>query len=242
MPHTTEDSYSGALDWNAVYRNYYLLENIEHRLYGYISDPCQIAFCGFGEIASRLSKNHSVHFIEYSESVVKAAELEFPNINKITHQDILDAVVTERSPVIFVICRVSAYWTSPDSLSRFVHGLQKSPRELVIVDFFYSGKLESNKTLGNPEYSEIEEVMLSDNHNFQGTSPIHLQLAKVQGAYELNNNMFPFSETRAFYNPYEVREFISNRLADYKVSIEPPIVKQDPGFTLVIRRSELKDQ
>ena len=143
MIRTKDDTYSGSIDWNMIYREYYQLDSIECRLREYLSSPCPIAFCGFGEIASRLSTTHSVHFIEYSESVVEAAELEFQNIEKISHLNILDALEFEHSRVIFVVCRVSAYWTSPDSLSRFALGLRQSPRDLVVVDFFDIGKLDS---------------------------------------------------------------------------------------------------
>ena len=238
MIRTIEGTYSGEIDWNMVYREYYQLDSIESRLKGYLSSQCQCIFCGFGEIASRLSTTHSVHFIEYSESVVRAAELEFPNIGKISHLNILDALEFDRSRVIFVVCRVSAYWTSPDSLSRFALGLRQSPRDLVVVDFFDIGKLDSNETLGNPEYSEFEQVILEENLNTLPNLPIHLNLARVDGTYQLKNEKYPFSESRAFYNPSEVRDYFSNHFYEYDVSIEAPIVDMDPGFTLVIRRSD----
>ena len=238
MIRTIENTYSGSIDWNMVYREYYQLDSIERRLRGYLSCPCSVAFCGFGEVASRLSTTHSVHFIEYSESVVQAAELEFPDIKKISHLNILDAIEFERSPVIFVVCRVSAYWTSPNSLSRFVLGLRRSPRDLVVIDFFDVGKLESNEMLGNPEYSELEQITIREDLKSLPASPIYLNLARVNGKYQLKNEIYSFLETRAFYNPCEVRDFVSNRLHEYDVSIEPPIIDLDPGFTLVIRRSD----
>lgn len=238
MIRTKDDTYSGSIDWNMIYREYYQLDSIECRLREYLSSPCPIAFCGFGEIASRLSTTHSVHFIEYSESVVEAAELEFQNIEKISHLNILDAIKSERSRVIFVVCRVSAYWTSPNSLSRFVLGLRQLPRDLVVVDFFDVGKLESNETLGNPDYSELKQIPIRENLNTLPAPPIHLNLARVNGTYQLQEEKYPFSETRAYYNPCEVRDFVSNHLYEYDISIEPPIVDLDPGFTLVIRRSD----
>ena len=232
-----EGTYSGSIDWNRIYREYYQLDRIECRLRGYLSSSCPVAFCGFGEIASRLATTHTIHFIEYSASVVQAAEIEFPGIQKISHLNILDAIESEHWRVIFVVCRVSAYWTNPNSLSRFVHGLRRSPRDLVVVDFFDMEKLESNETLGNPEYSELEQIVIRANSNTLPASDIHLNLARVNGTYQLKNGTYPFSEIRAYYNPGEVKDFVSNCLDQYEVSIEPPIIDLDPGFTLVIRKS-----
>lgn len=237
MYQNTTDVYSGSIDWNTIYNEFYPLDRIERRLQGYLHKPRKITFCGFGDIANRLSKRHSVHFIEHSESIASCAEFEFPDIDRISHSDILDAIGGEDAPVVFITCRVSAYWTSPDSLYRFLKGIQKSKKELVLIDFFDATNLQSNRTLGNLTFNNIDQIVFDTNETGQHSTPLHLLLATVKGSYYFNTKTVSFSETRAFYDPFEIREFVASQLDEYDISIKPPIVDMDPGFTLVIRQS-----
>ena len=230
-------SYSGEIDWNAIYRTFYQIDQIEERIESLLTGSSDIVFCGFGELAHRLSTRHTVHFVEYSEAVAKAANNEFPSIRKVSHANILDAIKSQPAPVVLVVCRISAYWQSPNCLERFLLGVRASSRDLVAIDFFDAEKLEGGESLGNLSFSDIRTASgpLEDRVG-QYERPSVL-LADVRGSYRMADKVDAFSETRAYYQRGEVLKFAENLLPEYGVSIEDPIIDSDPGFTLMIRSS-----
>jgi hypothetical protein len=228
-------TYSGLIDWNAVYRKYYQLDSIEHRLLNYLQNPCRITFSGFGEIANRLSKLHHVHFIEYSDSMVRSARREFPEIAKISNANIVDVLEYEKTQVLFVVCRITAYWRRINDLQKFIVGVKRAPKEIIVVDFFHKGKIESGGALGNLEFSEIKQIQNTEKPR-ETSDSISIQLATVHGSYTTDGKSHAYHEVRAFYDPNEVRYYFAARMDGYGVSVEPPIVDGDPGFTLVLRK------
>ena len=235
----TRTSYSGDIDWNRVYRRYYQLDQIEDRLERLLIVPSDVLFCGFAEIASRLSSRHTVHFMEYSDAVAEAARREFPTIARTSRGNILDAIGLETSPVVMVVCRISAYWQTEDCLQRFFSGIRATSRELVVVDFFDADRLEGGRVLGNIEFSNIRRLASVPGGMACEEQRPTVLLAQVQGSYPLADDVNAFVETRAFYRQQELVDYANKLLPDYDVSVEPPIVEKDPGFTLVIRRTKL---
>lgn len=235
MKKEPEKTYSGLIDWNAVYRKYYQLDNIENRLLDYLKKPCQLTFSGFGEIASRLSRHCRVHFIEYSDSMVQSARREFPEIDQISNANILDSLKHDKSQVLFIVCRITAYWHRFSDLQRFVDGVNCAQYELVVVDFFDEGKLESGGALGQLEYSDVR-VIRDEEFSRDTLEPMNIRLAKIDGTYSVNKKLFEYSEIRAYYKPSEVSTYFTTRMNEYDVAIESPIVDGDPGFTVVLRK------
>ena len=229
-------AYSGSIDWNAVYRKYYNLNSVESRLGKYLDSHCQISFSGFGEIANRLANRHYVHFIEFSKSMVESARKEFPGIHKISNANIIDAFRYDETQVLFVVCRISAYWRSYVEIQRFLNGLKLVSKDLVVVDFFDDGKLEGSAALGSLKFSEIYRIQREESSYAGAVDSVNILLAKVQGSYTIDDQTHWYIEDRAFYNPINIRNYFAVHLEGYDVAIESPIVDEDPGFTLVLRR------
>ena len=227
-------TYAGLINWNSVYRKYYQLDSIEHRLLNYLQHPSRITFSGFGEIANRLSRLHHVHFIEYSNAMVRSAKKEFPEIVHISNANIIDVLEDEKTEVLFVVCRITAYWHRIGDLQRFVAGLKRTPKEIVVVDFFHKEKMEGGGALGNLEFSEIQQNQVNEASQ-EALNSITIRLATVHGSYTIDEKSHSYHEVRAFYDPNEVTNYFAASLDGYDVSIEPPIVDGDPGFTLLLR-------
>lgn len=243
MQTTTRSSYSGQINWNSVYRAYYQIDQIVDRIEHLLPSSSELVFCGFGEVACRLSKRHSVHFIEFSEVVAEAARREFPTITKISQANILDAVKSDSAPVVLVMCRVSAYWQTTDCLERFLLGVKDSSRDMIAVDFFDADRLEGGQLLGNPIFSNVRILQESKESVACLSKRPSVLLATVSGSYPLETNENSFVETRAYYHLAEVLEFTKILLSGYDVSVEPPIIDTDPSFTLVAcrKRSDVLD-
>ena len=234
MPST----YSGSIDWVAVYRQHYSIDAIEARLCSYLKDNSQILFAGFGEVANRLSRDHEIHYVEFSASMVDAARREFTSIGKITHGSILDVAKLCPSEVILITCRISAYWHQYEDLQRLINAVLLNDTRLLIVDFFDVTILESTPTLGDISFVSLEPHSENEQHG-SSCDDSFPTLVKVAGAYDCSDARYSFEETRAYYPKQGLLDAVGARLPHYDVSVEPPIVIGDPGFTLVVRRKEL---
>lgn len=225
-------SYSGDISWNEVYRTHYNLAAMAALVEALTGPPNRIVFSGFGQLAAMLSKSHSVHFVEYSESMVRAAKREFAEIGRISHADILDIVEDEDAPVVLVLCRISAYWQEAWQLSHFLDRVRRHPRDLIAIDFFDAERLEGGGTLGNPDFLSAHSI---ETRTPKGT--LRITLATSTGEYKLVNRSVHYEEQRAYYDSGNVLELARGYLPDYEVEVATPIVEGDPGFTLVARRS-----
>jgi len=231
-------SYSGSIDWNEIYRTHYSISTIHEKVEGFLRRSVDILFCGFGEVAARLSGRHSVHFVEYSRSIVEDAKREFPEIHRISHADAIDVVAADPASAVLVLCRISAYWHSPDCLSRFFENVSCRRREVVAVDFFDAGRLEGGTALGSPIYSDVRPGPSIGGSGSATAIQPSLVLAQVQGSYQVHDTTASYSETRALYDSAYARALATKYLADYDISVELPVIASDPGFTIVARRKD----
>jgi len=228
-------SYDGDIQWNDIYRQHYSLNEIDQRLRDYVEQPSNIVIAGFAEIANRLAKKHQVHFVEFSESMVEAAKNNFSAIHALTHGDIVKSLADTDEPIVFVICRVSAYWQSLDSLAQFFKNASRVHRQCIVVDFFDANRLESTPVLGDIVFSNVREEGDRSTH-VNSTRVPRILLADVQGRYNTSNGSYHFSETRAFYYADEVADYARKMLPEHSITIESPLVSADPGFTLVVTK------
>ena len=230
-------TYSGSIDWVAVYRQHYSIDTIEARLSSYLEDSSEILFAGFGEVANRLSRDHEIHYVEFSASMVDAARREFTSIGRITHGSILGVAKLCPCEVILITCRISAYWHQDEDLQRLINAVLLNDTRLLIIDFFDVTKLESTPTLGDISFVSIESQHVNEQHgsSYDGCFPT---LVKVAGAYDCSDARYSFEETRAYYSKQGLLDAVGGRLLKYDVSVEAPIVVGDPGFTLVARKKE----
>ncbi len=238
----SSSSYDGTIDWNEVYRQFYDIPAMTDRINAYLSDNSRVLYAGFGEIAERLSLNHDVRFVEYSPAMANAAQREFANLSKITCSNVLDEIASSEEAVILVVCRISAYWHNAENIKSLISAIQESAKDILIVDFFDSERLHSTKTLGDVTFSDIHHKAPQQNesephkHVEGSISDFTVTTAMVSGRYKGIGIDHEFSETRAFYNGTDMLAYVRSELKNYSVSIDEPIVDDDPGFTLCARR------
>lgn len=226
-------AYDGTIDWNAIYRLHYDMPTIHTRLQALIGASRSVLFAGFAEVAARLSAVQPVHFVEHSEAMVLAAAVQYPCVGRMTRGDIVDVVRTDHSIAVLVTCRVSAYWHEPGRLAAFLQGVARHPRELLVVDFFDAARRASNATLGQPEYSSPWTAKVRERSVPSRRATV--TLARVQGRYTMGETVVRYDDVRAFYRPHQVHDIARDLLPGAQVSIEPPLVEDDAGFTLVAR-------
>lgn len=158
MSSNSPTSYIGDIDWLSIYRRYYSIDDIVTRLQPLLPDSTDIVFSGFAEVASRLSHQHRVHLIEYSPSMLTAAQQEFSNIVEASEGNVLDTIHDHATKVALVICRISAYWHSTNCLHQLLNGVKTHNRKVIVVDFFDANRLESNESLGDLTFSDFRKA------------------------------------------------------------------------------------
>ena len=233
MVDSKSNTYLGDIRWNEIYRHFYSIPEIELRLQSYLAGHSRIVFAGFGELADRLAGAHSVKFVEYSESMVMFAKEEFPRIQSIQHKNIVEHLAVADEPVVFIICRISAYWHTREGIVKLFSNIKTSRRTHVVIDFFDSSKLHSTEVLGNIKFERVRKCVEPITVNDTAVEPPDIVLADVEGCYETGDRSYPFTETRAFFNPDDIKRYASRVLPTHVVSIEEPLVSGDPGFTLL---------
>ncbi len=236
FPHASK--YAGEIDWNAIYRTFYPLPEMKRRIREMLIDaPGQpVLFAGFAELAADVAKDWPTRFVEHSEHMADVARVEFPEIQAVIYADILNYLALDDSPIVLIICRVSAYWQDVQSFDRLVTNLIKHPRKLIMLDFFDSAALAHS--------SEFE--MLITEHgkgiwHFSNSRVVDdgfptITLSTLNGRFDDGLSVVEFNAELAFFDQYEVSRWLKAALPDYDISIAPPLVPGDPGFLVVLQK------
>jgi len=228
-------SYDGTIRWNRVYRQFYDLPSISTRLNSYIPRNSRILFSGFADVAHQLTSEHYVHLVEFSKAMAKAAQQECTGISEITRADVLEKLPDSSETVVFIVCRISAYWHTNTSMLKLLEGFKYSQKNLLIVDFFDANRLHSTRALGDVTFSSVTRNPVSSVRSGSEKMP-NVTTAIVSGRYIGVDFDHSFEERRAFYDPEEVSRYVRAELKDFQVAIESPLIRNDPSFTLVVRR------
>lgn len=220
--------YSGNVDWNAIYREGYPLERIARRLTRLL--PCDhgqpVLMAGFAEVAAVLSRQHAVRFVEYSPYMVEEARRHWPQLAEVVHGDILDVLAKTPAPCVAIACRISANWQQAEPLKRLVEAILRHPRRRIVIDAFDVERL--------PLFTRI--VSGSGRHQLAWQTLSRHMLEPEWGMHAVHwrGETPPLSAWVSAFEPATLTRFLLKQLPGHEVRCLPPLIPQDPGFTLVI--------
>lgn len=230
------DLYSGAIDWERVYRTFHAPSQVAARIRQALPGTGDgTIFCGFQETAGLLANDLPVTFVDYAPAITAHARAEYPGLRAVVTGDITRLVATLPNPYLVIACRISAYWDAPEYFERLSASLRAYPRDLVLIDFFDLDRVapgqrfvfESGGCAG-------EWVVLDVDAPLDGEPPISLVRLKV--SYAFDDYSFSYTGVRAFLPKAALLRWSQARFPGYDVTLGPPLVEGDPGFSLKLIR------
>jgi hypothetical protein len=210
---------------------------MKQRIRSYLQDEAEqaIVFSGFGELAADLSIDWPIRFVEYSQHMAEASKVEFPRLENVICANVLDHLISDSSPIVLILCRVSAYWQDADCFERLLEGLAEFPRQLVLIDFFDSAKLVSKSRFEILASGRGNIIWDFFDHRMVKHSDPTITLSKLNGRFDDGTSVVDFDAKLAFFNSDEVYQSLEANFSDYEISIEAPLVVEDPSFLMVLR-------
>lgn len=232
----TLDLYSGAMDWERVYRTFHdparVAVEIDRALCG---GNGPVIFAGFQETASHLADAYPVTFIDYSPAITAHARQQYPDLEAVLTGDVTRLVGTLAHPHVVIACRLSAYWDSQTDLERLADSLRTAPRDTVLIDFFDLDQIEPGQRFlfdaadGRGEWEVLELVPPA------GKEP-DFNRVKMRVSYRFDDHSFSYVGARSFFRQQAIRRWSESNFPDYTLALGPPLLDRDPGFSLRLTR------
>ena len=149
------DDYLGSVNWNCIYRAFhnpfYISRKIKAELKGSSGD---ILFAGFSDTAIDLSYDRPLTFIDSSPVVTEQLRNKPSPVKDIITSDICSYAASTPATFLLMVCRISAFWNTPEHFEKIVRAITAYPRKLVnnSEQNNYGNSNNSSITFCNSEY------------------------------------------------------------------------------------------
>lgn len=228
----TTDLYSGAIDWDRIYRTFHSPAHIATRVQEALGGSRQpVIFSGFKETAGHLAAQMPVTFVDYSPVIAEEAKAQYPQLHDVQVGDVTQRLACLPAPNIVIACRISAYWEAIDYFERLVKGVRAHTREHVLVDFFDRALVEAGQrfTFNAEENTGAWWCLSLEEQQENGLSVSH---ATFNVSYDLGDHRVSYQGSRCFYGKENVLQWFRSQLPEYEITLEAPLVENDPSFLL----------
>lgn len=231
------DDYSENIDWDKVYSAFHESKRIAARIrdeLGHFDVP--LIFCGFPEVASHLSAHSKILFVDNSPTITARSRTRYPNIDKVSNEDIFKVLKGNHSDQVVISCRLSAFWQSSEAFEELAESILAHPRKQVLIDFFDHelikdvDKINFKSDAGKGSWC----LKPSDEHH-SNNPPIHL--VRMDIAYELDGLSFSYETCRAFFQKAAIEAWCNSAFKEYTVSLTASLLFDDPSFTIKMIRA-----
>lgn len=228
----SEDLYSGAIDWDRIYRTFHNPFQIAKRVQQELDATNKhVIFSGFQETASYLARQMPVTFVDHSPSITNKAKKQYIDLYDVRTGDVTQIIEQLTAPYIAIICRISAYWDSIDYFERIAASLLEQPRDNVLIDFFDRALVEIGQRFIFESDGGIGDWTIKDFEE-QKTKDLSFCNVKLKVSYSLYGHSFSYEGYRSFFEKENLFNWFNSKLPDYKISLGGSLIDQDPSFSL----------
>lgn len=227
-----EDLYSGAIDWDRIYRTFHNPFQIAIRVQQELgATDKHLIFSGFQETASYLAKKMPVTFVDNSPSITNKAKKQYRELYDVRTGDVTQIIEQIAAPSIVIACRISAYWDSIDYFERLAASLRVQPRETVLIDFFDRALVKSGKEFNFKSDGGVGDWTIIDFKD-QKKKDLSVCNVKLKVSYSLYGHSFSYEGYRSFFRKQNLFNWFNLKFPNYKVTLGVSLIAQDPSFSL----------
>ncbi|NDY71986.1 hypothetical protein DO021_10715 [Desulfobacter hydrogenophilus] len=226
------DDYLGSVNWNCIYRAFhnpfYISQKIKAELKGSSGD---ILFAGFSDTAIDLSYDRPLTFIDSSPVVTEQLRNKPSPVKDIITSDICSYAASTPATFLLMVCRISAFWNTPEHFEKIVRAITAYPRKLVLIDFYDSSQalpglnlnFTARRGTGSWYFEEIKE---------SSESYPPFQTVNIKVAYSLPDMNCCYNACRSFFKKSAIKNWAEASLPDYITEIKSSLFESDPSFLL----------
>ena len=228
----THDDYSGSVNWDAIYSAFHnpahVAERIKSELLG-----CSgwTLYSGFSQVAVDLSFGQLLKFIDSSPDITARARKTQGNINEIITSDACLYAASTRANNLVIACRVSAFWSTPESFKNLLNAIQSHPRKIVLVDFYDSELIAPGMDFTFHAESGMGKWHIENIKESSDSNPI-TKIVTMRVSYSLHDVEFCYTTRRCFFDKRDIKDWVSINLPEYKMEFKPSLFECDPSFLL----------
>ncbi len=234
------DLYSGAIDWDKIYRVFHHPLQIARRVreqLGRTGGP--VVFSGFQEVASILAQDLPLTFVDLSPAVTERARKQNPALHAVCTGDVTQMVASLAAANVVIACRISAYWDSAEHFEQLANSLLAHRRERIVIDFFDRDLVEPGQKLTFESGDNFGEWVFLEVEESHGVAP-SFSRAKLKVSYSLSGQSFSYEGHRSFFKKDVILRWSQSVFPDYDLTLGGALLDSDPSFSLklVQKRAE----
>ena len=238
----SSEIYSGAIDWDKVYRAFYHPSRIAECILAELNGSADsVVFSGFAETASFLADKLPVTFVDYSPSVTARARERYPKLGEVLTGDVTQLLALLPGTSVAIACRISAYWNSTEQFQRLANSVLAFTRERILIDFFDRDLVESGHSIAFNSVDGTGKWRFRDFKESVGVTP-PFSTATLTVSYSLSDLNVGYEDHRSFFRRGALQQWGRSMFREYDVEVGTSLLDSDPSFLLKLVRKRAGSQ